>query len=58
MEDFPVFSPLIVNSHKGKYQASFHEEINFSETDNLKQLHFIIDRKVADLYKKQLEKIL
>src|SRR3990167_3022561 len=60
MEDLRVFEPLIIDSHKGKYQAHFQSEISFDHFDNetLMTSHFIIDKEVASLYSKQLEKIL
>ena len=55
-----MFEPLIIDSHKGKYQAHFQSEISFDHFDNetLMTSHFIIDKEVASLYSKQLEKIL
>lgn len=54
-----MFEPLVIQSHKGPYEVRFDE--NALETLNgsdLSGLHFILDRRVADLYAEQMDKVL
>ncbi|EKD71466.1 MAG: hypothetical protein ACD_46C00181G0031 [uncultured bacterium] len=50
---------LNIHSHKGDYQVHFHEKItiDFLNEEMLETSHFIIDKCLADIYKKQLKKI-
>jgi len=54
-----VFDSLIIQSHKGPYEVTFSGHISFADLDStLADCHFIIDRKVADIYAKELATIL
>lgn len=60
MEGLHVFNPLNIRSHKGEYQVSFHDSVLFESLDDetINNSYFIIDRKVADIYKKNLDNVL
>lgn len=51
---------ITIQSYKGEYEVEFnHGDIAFSfSEEELANSHFIIDKNIAQLYKKQLEKIL
>jgi len=59
MEGLLVSNNLVINSHVGEYQVYFNdcalEELNQNIFDNA---HFIIDEKVANLYKDKIPNIL
>lgn len=59
-EDLRVFESLKILSHKGEYEVKFYEQINLKDLDEtiLQSSHFIIDDKVARIYKNDLEDIL
>lgn len=55
----PVFDQLTIKSYKGEYSVVFDDnalsELNNNVPENT---HFIIDKNVAELYKKEMENIL
>jgi 3-dehydroquinate synthase len=54
-----VFSNLTIKSHIGDYQVYFNENaLEELEQSILKDVHFIIDKKVAKLYKSKIPNIL
>lgn len=58
MEALPVPDPLVINSHKGHYQAHFTNNL-LSDIQPLlvNEPHFIIDENVARIYGEQLSVI-
>ena len=59
MGAFPVFDPLIVQSHRNPYTVNFDnaslEKLNEDVPANA---HFIIDRRIADLYAGQMASVM
>lgn len=55
-----MYDPLEIQSYKGKYQVNFNNDnLNFHwDEETLATSHFIIDAKVAELYKNELAPIL
>lgn len=53
-----LVSNLIIQSHKGQYRASFHENISFKFIERPNRYHVIVDKKVKGLYEKQLQPFL
>lgn len=50
---------LVIQSHQGPYEVHFDEDaLAALNGSDLAGLHFIIDRKVADLYAEQMDKLL
>ena len=53
-----MFERLVINSHRGEYTVLFDEDAMTSlNSGDLSGYHFIIDEKVAGLYKNELERI-
>ncbi|CAA6604993.1 3-dehydroquinate synthetase [Rhodospirillaceae bacterium LM-1] len=54
-----MFEPLVIQSHKGPYEVHFSqdalEQLNRSD---LAKSHLIVDRRVADLYASQIDRLL
>ena len=59
MEALLVFENITIKSHRGNYDVEFFSDIDdvFNEVNN-SLTHFLIDEKVAQLYKKNLDQIL
>jgi 3-dehydroquinate synthase len=59
MEDLPVSELMEIQSHKGIYTIEFDDACieRFAEWD-LDKTHFIVDRKVCQLYPEQLQTVL
>jgi 3-dehydroquinate synthase len=58
MEDLRVSDSLSIQSYQGKYTVEFnHGSIQFSD-ESCTDSHFIIDKKIAELYKIPLKEIL
>lgn len=59
MEVLHVFEKLSIQSHKGLYSVNFKKS-TFSQKaiESSNNFHFIIDKKVADLYSKNLKEVL
>ncbi|EKD74046.1 MAG: hypothetical protein ACD_45C00099G0002 [uncultured bacterium] len=55
-----VFESLNIHSHKGPYQVYFSEMMTLDVLDDevLQSSHFIIDKKIAEIYNKKLKKII
>ena len=56
---FQVFEDIKIKSHKGEYSVSFNNQ-GIYELNNLpkKDYFFIIDKKIANLYKHRIDKII
>jgi 3-dehydroquinate synthase len=58
MEDLPVFEPLTIVSHKGKYTVAFENDpFRHLNGSDLAGLHFVIDKRVASLYSSELANV-
>ena len=59
MEDLPVSELMEIQSHKGIYTIEFDDACieRFAEWD-FDKTHFIVDRKVSQLYPEQLQTVL
>ena len=54
-----MFRSIKINSHRGQYEVIFNSDLLSSLNELLTdETHFIIDKNVADLYAKNLSKIL
>ena len=56
MVDLHVSKNLVIQSHKGPYEVFFDDNPDFSffKTFDIEQCHFIIDRRVADIYAEKI----
>jgi len=59
MEDLRVSNEIVIQSHKGPYNVYFEENALANLNENVPEYaHFIIDKKVAELYKDEMKNIL
>jgi 3-dehydroquinate synthase len=59
MVDLRVSDPMIIQSHKGPYAAIMDEKaFQQLESEISPEQHFVIDKRVADLYSTQLARVL
>jgi len=59
MTDQSPFTPMIIDSHKGPYTAYFNDDaLEALNADIPSNAHFIIDARVADLYRDRLNNVL
>lgn len=51
--------PLVVQSHRGPYEVHFNEQaLEQLNADPPRSAHFVIDRRIADLYGRQMDRVL
>lgn len=53
-----MFETLTIQSHKGPYTVEFENEASFSISPSEDQRHYIIDKRVAEIYQTELACIL
>lgn len=59
MADLPVSEPMIIASHRGPYEACFDENaIDLMNGLAGSGFHFLIDRRIAELYRSEIAPVL